>query len=103
MKRALWKLIRGYIYCILAILCLCMAGSDGDYFPWVNIVGTLVLVIMAMVHLRRHAKRDIMTWAEQRSALNSVRDLNRRFERLTENRRAANNILKSRGAATSRN
>ena len=70
MNRALWKLIRGYIYCILAILCLCAAGSDGDYFPWVNVVGTLILVIMAWVHLRHRQRGDVPVRAHWRMRKN---------------------------------
>ena len=60
MNRALWKLIKDFLCCLLAVICLAAAGSDGDYFPWVNIGGTLVLVIMAMVHLRHRQRGDIL-------------------------------------------
>lgn len=96
MNRALWKLIRGYIYCILAILCLCAAGSDGDYFPWVNIIGTLILVIMAMVHLRNKQRSDILSRAEQRQSVKNMERLNIRLGSLNER-------IKSREAAVGRN
>ena len=95
MNRALWKLIKDFLCCLLAVICLAAAGSDGDYFPWVNIVGTLVLVIMAMVHLRHRQRGDILTRAEQRQALRDAKDLNARLGRLNER-------MKHRGAATTR-
>jgi len=101
MKKGIWKTIREFLFCLLAVLCLAAAGSDGDYFPWVNVIGTLILVIMAMVYLRNTQRSDILSRTEQRSALDNVRDINARIGRLTEGRIEANRILKSRGTAVS--
>ena len=49
---AIWHTSGSFLVCILAILCLCAAGSDGDYFPWVNFGAAAVLVIIAIFHNR---------------------------------------------------
>jgi uncharacterized RDD family membrane protein YckC len=38
-----------FLVCILAMLCLLVMGSDGDYFPWVNFGALTVLVVIAIV------------------------------------------------------
>lgn len=33
---------------LLAILCLCMAGSDGPLFPWINILAGFVFMFVVI-------------------------------------------------------
>jgi hypothetical protein len=80
--------------------CLLFAGGDSPYFPWPNFAAVILFTIIVMAWLRRNARRDILTRAEERSALAIVRDMNARLGRLTQNRTAANDLLKHRGEAT---
>jgi hypothetical protein len=71
MKRALWKKIREYLLCTIAVLCLCAAGSDGVWFPWPNVIGTLILVMMAVIYHMKSQKRDILSNLAMMKGINS--------------------------------
>ena len=101
MKKRIWKLVKEFLVCLLAMTCLLFAGSDSPYFPWPNVIATVVFAIIVMASLRNNARRDILTRAEQRQAINDARNLNARLRRLTDDRIVANNMLKSRGTAVS--
>ncbi|MGA2332285.1 MAG: hypothetical protein ABSG75_11050 [Syntrophales bacterium] len=93
MRRGIWESIREFLICVTAMACLLFAGSDSPYFPWPNVIATLVFAIIVMAYLRNSARRDILTWADADSALETIRDLKRRVERLNSNRSAANAVM----------
>lgn len=97
----IWTLTKNFVIFALAMMCLAAAGSDGPYFPWPNIIGTVVFGIMAMIHLINRHKSDIMTRTEERIALNSARDLNARLGRMITSRSLSNKSFKERGASFS--
>jgi hypothetical protein len=101
MKKRIWKRIIEFLICLLAMTCLLFAGSDSPYFPWPNFAAAVVFAIIVMAYLRRHARRDILTWFEQRQALKEMKDLNTRLGRLNDSRMEANRMLNSRIAAGS--
>lgn len=37
-----------FLICTVAVLSLCAAGSDGPWFPWPNVAGLFVLIIIAI-------------------------------------------------------
>ena len=58
----LWKAavsMRNFFVCSLAVLSLAAAGSDGPWFPWPNIAGLFVLVII--VGIVNRVKRQPIT------------------------------------------
>lgn len=48
-KKEILNRLKLYFGTFLAVMGLMMAGSDGPYFPWPNLVGLLTMIIIAFL------------------------------------------------------
>ncbi len=83
-------MIKEFSICLIVVICLAGAGSDDDYFPWVNIAGTTILVTMGMLHHMKKRNRNIS------DELEIIRRINSRLGNILQEEPHS---LRSRGAS----